>query len=273
MEALPTLDNIGAFVIQYAGRILLALVVYLVGRQLVRLAVNFTERRMSKMEVEESLHTFLSSLLSMALQALLILSVAATAGIEVTSFVAILGAAGLAIGLAFQGTLSNFAGGVLILMLKPFKVGDFIEAGGYSGTVKEIQVFYTILHTPNNQKVILPNSTLSNASTINYSANPTRRANIQVLVSFDSDIQQVKEVLLEAARGNPYVLPDPGPFVALGDFSPHGMIFYLRAHALVKDYWTCYFLLNERIKEGLDAAGIEIPFEQLDVRVTQDTPH
>ena len=170
----------------------------------------------------------------------------------------------------FPGFTLKLRRWVLILLLKPFKVGDFIEAGGYSGTVREIQVFYTILHTPDNQKVILPNSTLSNASTVNYSANPTP-ANIKVLVSFDSDIQQVKEVLLNAARAVPGLLDDPAPFVALGDFSPHGMVFYLRAWAPVKDYWTCYFKLNENIKEGLDAAGIEIPFEQLDVRVNKKT--
>ncbi len=272
MDAMSAVSNLWGVAAQYAGRLVLAVIVYFVGRQLVKLAINLTERRMTKLHVDESLHTFLSSLLSMALQALLLLSVAATAGIEVTSFVALIGAAGLAIGLAFQGSLSNFAGGVLILLLKPFKVGDFIEAGGYSGTVKEIQVFYTILHTPNNQKVILPNSTLSNATTVNYSANPTRRANIQVLVSFDSDIQQVKEVLLNAARSIPEVLDDPAPFVALGDFSPHGMVFYLRAWAPVKDYWTAYFKLNENIKEGLDSAGIEIPYEQLDVRVTENRP-
>ncbi len=269
MDAVTAVSNLWGVAAQYAGRLVLAAVVFFVGRQLVKLAINLAERRMKRVHVDESLRTFLSSLFNMVLQALLLLSVAATAGIEVTSFVALIGAAGLAIGLAFQGSLSNFAGGVLILLLKPFKVGDFIQAGSYSGTVREIQVFYTVLHTPDNQKVIVPNSELSNATVINYSANPTRRANIKVLVSFDSDIQQVKEVLLNAARSVPQILDDPAPFVALGEFSPHGMVFYLRAWAPVKDYWTCYFKLNENIKEGLDAAGIQIPYEQLDVRVKQ----
>jgi small conductance mechanosensitive channel len=270
MDAMSTVSNLWGIVVQYAGRLILAAVVFFGGRQLVNLAINLTERRMSKVNVDESLHTFLSSLLRMALQALLLLSVAATAGIEVTSFVALIGAAGLAIGLAFQGSLSNFAGGVLILLLKPFKVGDFIEAGGYSGTVKEIQVFYTILHTPDNQKVILPNSTLSNATTVNYSANPIRRANIKVLISYDSDIQQVKEVLLNAAKSIPQVLDDPAPFVAFGEFNPHGMVFYVRVWAPLPDFWTCYFKLHENIKEGLDAAGIEIPYDQLDVHLRQE---
>lgn len=270
MGAVTAVSELWGVAVQYAGRIVLAVIVFFVGRQLVNVAINLTERRMTKVKVDESLHTFLSSFLRLALQALLLLSVAATAGIEVTSFVALIGAAGLAIGLAFQGSLSNFAGGVLILLLKPFKVGDFIEAGGYSGTVKEIQVFYTVLHTPDNQKVIVPNSALSNATAVNYSANPTRRMNIKVLVSYKSDIQQVKEVLLNAARSIPQVLDDPAPFVALGELGPHGMVFYLRAWAPLSDYWTCYFQLNENVKRALDEAGIEIPYNQLDVHLKQE---
>ena len=131
-------------------------------------------------------------------------------------------------------------------------------------------MFYTILHTPDNQKVILPNSTLSNATTVNYSANPIRRANIKVLISYDSDIQQVKEVLLNAAKSIPQVLDDPAPFVAFGEFNPHGMVFYVRVWAPLPDFWTCYFKLHENIKEGLDAAGIEIPYDQLDVHLRQE---
>lgn len=167
------MELIKEFALTYLGRAVLGVAIWVIGRRLITLLLNLLDRRVDKLKVDESLQTFLATLANMALQVLLVLTVAATFGIEITTFAAIVGAASLAVGLAFQGSLANFAGGVLILLLKPFKVGDYIEAAGYSGTVREIQVFHTILQTPDNQKIIIPNSDLSNCSAINYSAYDT----------------------------------------------------------------------------------------------------
>ena len=262
------METLSALAATYVGRIALAVVIWLIGKRLIDFVLQVLDRRMDKVHVDESLHSFLSPLLSTVLKVLLALTVAATLGIEITTFAAILGAASLAVGLAFQGSLANFAGGILILLLKPFKVGDFIEASGFSGTVKEIQVFHTVLRTPDNQKVIIPNSDLSNASAINYSAFDTRRANLKLGVSFDSDIKRAKAVIREVADKNPLVLQDPEPVVAVGEHGDHGYVVYVRLWAKNSDYWNMRFSFLEDVVEAFDEAGIEIPYQQLDVHVT-----
>ena len=261
------MDTITALLTTYVGRVALAIVIWFVGNKLVQLLLDLLERRMDKVHVEATLHSFLSPFVRMTLKVLLVLTVAATVGIEITTFAAILGAASLAIGLAFQGSLANFAGGVLILIMKPFKVGDFIEAVGFSGTVQEIQVFHTILRTPDNQKVIIPNADLSNSSGINYSAYDTRRANLQIGVSFNSDIKRAKEVLRKVADDNPYVLQDPEPVVVVGGHGDHGYDVFVRIWAKSSDYWTMRFKYLEDVVQAFDESGIEIPYQQLDVHV------
>ncbi len=262
------MSTITALLTSYVGRVAMAILIWFVGNKLIKLLSDALDRRMEKVHVEASLHTFLTPLVNISLKVLLVLTVAATVGIEITTFAAILGAASLAIGLAFQGSLANFAGGVLILVMKPFKVGDFIEAVGYSGTVLEIQVFHTILRTPDNQKVIIPNADLSNSSGINYSAFDTRRANLQIGVSFKSDIKRAKEVLRKVADDNPLVLQDPEPVVVVGAHGDHGYIVYVRLWAKNSDYWTMRFQYLEDVVAAFDEAGIEIPYQQLDVHVT-----
>jgi small conductance mechanosensitive channel len=264
------MESIVALMTTYVGRIALAIIIWFVGRKLIALVLDLLERRMDKVHVDESLHSFLSPLLSMILKVLLVLTVAATVGIEITTFAAILGAASLAIGLAFQGSLANFAGGILILLFKPFKVGEFIEATGFSGTVMDIQVFHTILKTPDNQKVIIPNADLSNTSAINYSAYDTRRANLQIGVSFKSDIKLAKEVLRKVADDNPLVLQEPEPVVVVGAHGDHGYVVYVRIWAKNSDYWTMRFKYLEDVVEAFDEAGIEIPYQQLDVHVSSN---
>lgn len=261
------METIMPLLTSYVGRIVLAILIWFVGKRLIQLVLDLMERRMDKVHVDESLHSFLSPLASMILKVLLVLTVAATVGIEITTFAAILGAASLAVGLAFQGSLANFAGGILILVLKPFRVGDFIEASGFSGTVREIQVFHTILRTPDNQKVIIPNADLSNSSAINYSAYDTRRANLQIGVSFNSDIKRAKEVIRKVADDNPLVLQDPEPVVVVGAHGDHGYIVYTRLWAKSGDYWTMRFSFLEDVVEAFNEAGIEIPYQQLDVHV------
>lgn len=253
----------------YLGRIILGIVIWLVGRKLINLVLTIMEKRMQKIEFDESLHTFLTPLVKMLLQVLLVLTVAATLGIEITTFAAILGAASLAVGLAFQGSLANFAGGVLILILKPFKVGDFIEAAGFSGTVREIQIFHTILQTPDNQKVIIPNADLSNSSGINYSAYDTRRFNLQLAVSYDSDLKLTKEVLGKLAQNHPLILEDPAPNIVVGELGDRGVVFWIRVWAKGSDFWTMRFEFVEQIKEAFDEAGIEIPYQKMDINLRQ----
>lgn len=264
------MEYINTIATTYLVRILLAAFIWLLGKKLINLLINFMERRMGKADFDESLHTFLSPFIKMVLQILLILTVLATLGVEITTFAAIIGAVSLAVGLAFQGSLANLAGGVLILVFKPFAVGDFIEAGGYSGTVREIQVFYTVLQTTDNQKVIIPNAELSNASAVNYSAYDTRRANIKLPISYQSDVKQAKEAIRTVAENHPLVLKEPAPFVALGEYGEDGVILYVRVWAQRTDYWTMYFDFLEQVKEALDKAGVEIPYRQLDVHVKTD---
>lgn len=261
------MDYITTIVAPYLGRILLAILVWFAGRKIIKLLVEFMERRVRKVHVDDSLHSFLSPLVRIVLKILLVLTVAATLGIEITTFAAIIGAASFAVGLAFQGSLANFAGGILILLLKPFKVGDFVETVGFSGTVKEIQVFHTILQTPDNQKVIIPNADLSNSSAINYSAYNTRRANVKLTISYKSDIKKAREVIRQVADNHPLILKDPEPFIVMGEYGEDGAILYARVWAQREDYWAMYFDFLEQVKEAFDAAGVEIPYRQMDVHI------
>ena len=263
------MNEIVAVILPYLGRIVLALAIFLIGRKAVSLLLQLIERRMEKVEMDQSLQTFLIPLLRVTLQALLFLTIAATVGIEITTFAAIIGAASLALGLAFQGSLANLAGGVLILIFKPFKVGDFIQAAGFSGTVMEIQIVHTVLRTPDNQKVIIPNADLSNASAINYSAYDNRRANIQLTVSYDSDLKKVKEVLYGVIAKQPLILDDPKPMVVMGGFGEDGATISVRVWADKSDYWTMYFALLEDIKVAFEEEGVRIPYRQMTVHLEQ----
>lgn len=261
------METIMAVLTSYVGRVAMAILVWFVGKRLIQFLLDFMERRLEKVHMDASLRSFLAPLVRITLKVLLGLTVAATVGIEITTFAAILGAASLAIGLAFQGSLANFAGGVLILIFKPFKVGDFIEANGYSGTVMEIQVFHTILRTPDNQKVIIPNADLSNSSAINYSAYDTRRANLEIGVSFRSDIKKAKEVIRQVADNNPLVLKDPEPVVVVSGHGDHGYLVSVRLWANSSDYWAMRWKFLEDVVDAFNEAGIEIPYHQLDVHV------
>jgi small conductance mechanosensitive channel len=223
---------------------------------------------MKKGNVNESLIPFLKSLTNILLKVMLVISVMSMVGIQMTSFIAILGAAGLAVGLALQGTLQNFAGGVMILLFKPYEVGHFIEAQGYMGTVKQIQIFTTILTTPDNRKVIIPNSPLATGSIINYSAMPIRRIDFSFGIGYADDIDKAKAILLKMAEEDERVLKDENPpqvmVEALGDSSVN---LKLRTWVKSEDYWDLFFATTEGAKKKFDAAGISIPFPQRDVHV------
>ncbi len=256
-------------IVVYAGRILLAGVVFLVGWILIKHLEVLIRGRMEKANLEASLVSFLVSLTRAILQIILIVTVASMLGLEVTTLIAVLAAASFAVGLALQGSLANFAGGVLILLLKPFRAGDYIEAVGYAGTVQEIQIFYTILHSPDNRKIIIPNANLSNNSTVNYSANDTRRIDFTFGVGYGDDIQKVKEVLREIAESHPQIFSDPPPQIVLGEHGDSAIIFYMRVWCRTEDYWGIYFELLEKVKVRFDQAGITIPYPQMDVHLPQ----
>jgi len=254
-------------VIRYGTQLLLAIVVLLIGLKIIGMIVRAVSRRMIKAEMDPSLQPFMASMLRVTLQILLIISVASMIGVEMTSFIAVIGAVAFAVGLALQGSLANFAGGVLILLLKPFKVGDYVQAAGHAGTVKEIQVFYTLLDTPDNTRVVVPNALLSNSSAINYSKNPIRRLDLTFGVGYEADIDQVRSVLLDLANRHELVFEDPPPQVLLGEHGDSAIVFYLRMWCNAGDYWPLYFEFLETAKKAFDHAGINIPYPQRDVHL------
>lgn len=249
---------------------LLALVTLLIGLWVIKLVTKGVRKAMEKGNVEESLRKFLLSLINIGLKALLLISVAGMVGIATTSFVAVLGAAGLAVGLSLQGSLSNFAGGVLILMFKPFKVGDVIETQGYTAKVHAIQVFNTILKTPDNKTIIIPNGPVSNGSIVNYSTEEQRRVDFSFGIGYGDDLKKAKDILMDLLNKDARVLQDPAPFVRLGELADSSVNITVRAWVNAADYWDVHFDMMEQVKTEFDANGISIPFPQQDVHVFQN---
>ncbi len=249
----------------YGIRIAGAILALIVGLNIIGRIVNILERKLESSKVDRSLHTFLGSLARVGLLVLLVISLASVLGMEMTSFVAVIAAASFAVGLALQGSLANFAGGVLILILKPFRVGDYIEAEGTSGTVHDIQLFYTALNTPDNKRIIVPNANLSNAVTTNYSVNPTRRVDLQFGVGYDDDLDLVKETLMGMMSDHELVMEDPAPVVLLTEYGDSAITFTVRGWCERDDYWTIYFQLMDQAKRVFDEKGISFPYPQLDV--------
>ena len=254
------LEKLWELVLEYSPKVITALAILIIGLILIGFVVRMTKKVMSKRGIEETLQKFLGNLLSWSLKVLLFVTVIAKLGVATTSFAAIIGAAGLAIGLALQGSLSNFAGGALIMIFKPFKVGDLIEAQGELGVVKEIQIFTTLINSPTNKLIIIPNGALSNGNITNYSAEGILRVDLTMGVSYDADIKQTKEVLMNVLTSNPMVLKDPAPTVNVSELADSSVNFAVRPWCEVAHYWDVYFGITEGCKEALDAAGIEIPY-------------
>ena len=244
----------------YGLRVIGAIAIYLIGSWFFKKLIIAAKKIMVKREVDESLQKFLLNLLNWSLKILLIIAILAKLGVETTSFAAILAAAGLAVGMALQGSLGNFAGGVLIMLFKPFKIGDLIEAQGETGVVKEIEIFTTKLIGLSNKEIILPNGSLSNGTIINYSTQGTRRVDLVFGVSYDTDIKHAKEVLTQVLTSHPKVLKDPAPSVNVLELADSSVNFAVRPWAKSEDYWEVYFGITENVKQALDAAGIEIPY-------------
>jgi len=255
------------FVINYGIKILGAIIVLIIGLWIIKKVIKTTSNIMQKREIDESLRPFLISLLSVILKALLIISVMSMIGIEMTSFIAILGAAGLAIGMALSGTLQNFAGGVMILIFKPFNVGDFIDAQGHMGVVKEIQIFNTILTTVDNKTIIIPNGGLSTSSMTNFSTQKNRRVDFVFGIAYGDDLNKAKGIILDIANNDKRVLKDPEPFARLSELADSSVNITTRLWVNAADYWDVYFDTMEAVYEKFNKEGINIPFPQMDVHL------
>jgi small conductance mechanosensitive channel len=254
------LDKLITTLSTYGPKVIGAIIIWIVGSWIIKKMMLGMKKIMEKGDYDESLQKFLLNLGSWILKILLIITLLGTLGVPTTSFAAIIGAAGLAIGLALQGSLANFAGGVLIMIFRPFKIGDLIEAQGEVGVVKEIEIFTTRLIGRSNKEVILPNGALSNGNIVNYSTEGTRRVDLTFGVSYDSDIKKTKEVLMNVISAHPKVINDPAPTVNVLELADSSINFTVRPWCKTEDYWTVYFDVTEQTKEALDTAGIEIPY-------------
>ena len=244
-----------------------AVAVLIIGLIIAKTLTNVVDKQMERRGLEKSLKSFLHSMLSISLKILVYITALMVLGVEMTSFIAILGAAGLAVGLALSGTLQNFAGGVMILLFKPFKIGDFIEAQGYMGVVEEIQLFVTILLTPDNKTVIIPNGGLSTSALINYSKMPTRRVDWTFGIAYGDDFDKAKNMILEMFKNDKRVLTDPQPDIFLGAMADSSVNISARAWVNGSDYWPVFFKMNETFYKIADKNGLSIPFPQLDVHL------
>ena len=254
-------------VIEYAPQLLLAIIVLIVGFWIIKLVTKATSKAMDRSEVDVSLKKFLNSLLGILLKTLLLISVASMVGIATASFVAIIAGAGLAVGLALQGSLANFAGGVLILLFKPFKVGDFIDAQGYTGTVNEITIFTTILKTPDNKTVIIPNGALSNGSMVNFSTESMRRVDMAFGIGYGDSVEKAKQVLTRLVESDVRIHKEPASQIIVDELGESSVNFKVRVWCNSTDYWGIYFDMQEKVKQTFDKEGISIPFPQRDVHV------
>ncbi len=250
-------------------QLLLAIFVLFVGLWIIRVLQRIVTRAMEKAGVEISLQKFINSLVSLGLKILLIVSVASMVGIATTSFIAVLGAISFAVGLALQGSLANFAGGVLILLLKPFKVGDVVEVQGFVGIVDQIQIFNTILKTFDNKTIFIPNAALSNGNITNYSMEPTRRVDMTFGIGYDDDLKKAKELLKKLVNEDERILKDPAPLVALAELADSSVNFTVKVWVKKEDYLNVFYDFQEKVKLTFDEQGISIPYPQHDVHLFQ----
>lgn len=259
-------------VIDFVKMLVIAILIYFVGKKIIKAIVNLVEKALNKSNLDESVSHFLAKLCNVLLYLMLIIIVVGYMGLPTSSLVALLGSAGLAVGLALQGSLANFAGGVLILLMKPFKIGDYIITSGYEGVVTGIDVFYTKLTTGDNKVIVIPNGIITNASIQNNTDNHERRVDIIVPIEYQEDFNKVKALLLRLAEENDLVLKDEihEPVVFLNEFAASSINVGFRVWAKTDDYWTVLWGLQENIKSEFDKNGISIPFDQLEIKIHKD---
>ncbi|ADH85441.1 mechanosensitive ion channel family protein [Desulfurivibrio alkaliphilus] len=256
--------------LSFAPKIVLALATLLVGLWLINRLVNLLARKLESKD--PTLVKFLCSFAGVTLKILLLISVASMVGVATTSFIAVIGAAGLAVGLALQGSLANFAGGVLILIFKPFKVGDTIEAQGFLGAVAEIQILYTVVNTFDNRRIVIPNGSLANSAVVNVGIYDKRRCDMTFGIHYDDDIDQAKEICRRLVEEDPRSLAEPEPRICVGGLGDSSVDLIVRAWVPTDDLWPYYWDMQEKVKKAFDAEGITIPFPQRDVHFYQEKP-
>jgi len=261
------METIQEILATFGMQLIAAVAIFVIGRWIARLIQKGIRKAMEKAQVDEALVGFAAGLVYAALMAFVILAALGKLGVQTTSFIAVLGAAGLAVGLALQGSLSNFAAGVLMLIFRPFKIGDYIEGAGTAGIVKEIHIFTTTLTTPDNKRIIIPNSKMMGDNITNYSVEGTRRIGLSASISYSDDIKNAKEVLMDIITSDERVLEDPAPFVGLSAMNDSSIDFTVRPWVKTEDYWAVFFEMNEQIKLRLEAEGMSIPFPQRDVHL------
>lgn len=266
---IPAPEKLMELVMSYGGKLLLAVVTLIVGLWLISRFTKGLKKLFTLRSLEHTLQSFLLSVISITLKILLVISVITMIGVQMTSFIALLGAIGLAFGMALSGTLQNFAGGVVLLIFKPFKVGDFIEAQGYMGTVREMQIFHTVLNTPDNKIVIIPNGGLSSGSMINFSKEPQRRVEWTIGIGYSDNIDEAKRIIRGILVADERILKDPEPLVAVSSLGESSVDLVTRAWVEAPEYWNVFFDTNEKVKKAFDAQGISIPFPQTDVHLYQ----
>lgn len=264
------LDQVTQIGLDYGPKVLGAIAVWIIGSWIIKAIVGVLGKTMVKTKTDVSLQPFLKGLAGGLLKAMLDISVLGMLGIEMTSFIAILGAAGLAVGMALSGTLQNFAGGVMILIFKPFKIGDVIDAQGFIGSVKEIQIFNTILKTPDNKTIILPNAGLSSGSMTNFSTEATRRVDWTIGVGYGDDLDQAKAVIKRLCDEDTRILKDPEVFIAVAELADSSVNFTVRAWVNAADFWGVYFVMNENIYKTFPKEGLNIPYPQMDIHIQKD---
>jgi len=248
-------------------KVIAAIAIFIIGRWIAKLVRRGVMRMMERAKVDAIITGFVSNIAYITLLAFVVIAALGQLGIQTTSFIAILGAAGLAIGLALQGSLANFAAGFLMIIFRPFKVGDFIEGAGVAGVVEEMQIFTTTLKTGDNKIIIVPNAKLSGDNIINYSARETRRVDMTVGVAYDADLSKVKEVLNDIISKEERILADPAPQVAVAELADSSVNFIVRVWTSTSDYWGVKFAVTETVKNRFDAEGIGIPFPQRDIHI------
>ena len=269
-DIIKLVDLLKELVITYGLKLVGAVIALVIGLWIIKILTNAISKLMEARDVDISLRSFLRTGFNILLKVLLIVSIATMVGIPMTSFVAILGAAGLAVGLALSGTLQNFAGGVIILLLKPFKVGDFVEAQGYVGTVKDIQIFHTRMLTVDNKMIIVPNGPLSTGSLTNFSAETVRRVDLTFSISYGNSYDKAKEVLNGMIRDEQRVLGDPAPFIGLHQMADSSINIVVRLWVKSEDYWGVYFDMNDRVYKTFPEQGLTFPFPQMDVHLVKE---
>jgi len=270
MNAEEILNQITEMTLLYGPKLISAIVVWIIGGWIIKAIGKGVDKALQKGKTDPSLMPFLLGLVNGLLKVMLVITVLGMLGIEMTSFIAVLGAAGLAVGMALSGTLQNFAGGVMILIFKPFKNGDVIEAQGYIGSVSEIQIFNTILKTPDNKTIIIPNGGLSTSSMVNYSTEATRRVDWTIGIGYGDDADKAREVIKRLCDEDARILKDPEVFIAVSELADSSVNFAVRAWVNAADYWGVYFEMNEKVYKTFESEGLNIPYPQMDVHVHKD---